>query len=490
VRQSAAIRGQIELLLQEAGIYQREAKWPQAIAALKRAEALLASLGDSEALRRRMGQLRRDVSMAADLELLRLDFRTLRMGGEGSGGVDEIDHSLKCFELFQGYGIDLEALSIDHAARLIRESPICDDLLSALDHCARLLSNGSSPDDAHDSAKRQTMRRQVIDVAQLADTDELRNQVRQAVKVHDVHAMRALATSDRVLDLPASTIDLLAIALSSSDSRNERRALLRSAQLRHPDDFWINENLTYVSDATDSVRFHTAAISCRPNGPGYVSFGWTLVQLGRLDEAIEIYKEAIRRWPEIPNLYSGFGQALERQGRLDEAATQYREALRVDPTYGNAHQWLGNIMLRQGKLDEAVRHYRDSVRSSPRNAFNRVLLFEALLRKGSTDEAIKVCREIPEALRREKLGGAIRRFQLVRALHERVILAQLGKKQSGPPASRLDSASIDIEPLLRETVRLCRALVAEFPDNKDYKSRLAALEKLHAEYFGKSPPET
>ncbi len=43
------------------------------------------------------------------------------------------------------------------------------------------------------------------------------------------------------------------------------------------------------------------------------------------------YREAIRLWPKLANLYWGLGAALESQKKLTEAEAQYREAVRLAP---------------------------------------------------------------------------------------------------------------------------------------------------------------
>ena len=54
-----------------------------------------------------------------------------------------------------------------------------------------------------------------------------------------------------------------------------------------------------------------------------------------------------------------------RQGKLEEAEDSYREALRLKPDYAEAHNNLGNVLWDQGKLEEAEASYREALRLKP-----------------------------------------------------------------------------------------------------------------------------
>jgi hypothetical protein len=58
-------------------------------------------------------------------------------------------------------------------------------------------------------------------------------------------------------------------------------------------------------------------------------------------------------------------------------------------------------------------------------------------------------------------------------------------------ATAVEARKLKADALLTEAIQLCRALPAEFPDNTDYKSRLAALLQLQTQHFGQekgAPP--
>ena len=57
---------------------------------------------------------------------------------------------------------------------------------------------------------------------------------------------------------------------------------------------------------------------------------------------------------------------LKKLGRGDEALAEFREAIRLKPDDAAAHYSLGNLLRDQGKLDEAVASYREAVRLDSR----------------------------------------------------------------------------------------------------------------------------
>lgn len=82
----------------------------------------------------------------------------------------------------------------------------------------------------------------------------------------------------------------------------------------------------------------------------------TLVNEGRLDEAMAQLEEAIRLKPGHLLAQLRMGELLERAGRAPEAAQRYRLALRLRPDLPDAHFALGKLAFEQGWGDEARRH--------------------------------------------------------------------------------------------------------------------------------------
>ena len=118
------------------------------------------------------------------------------------------------------------------------------------------------------------------------------------------------------------------------------------------------------------------------------NLGLLLFQRGRVDEAIEHYRSAIRVRADDAFAYNNLGYALAVQGRIDDALAQFGAALRIEPDHPEAHNNMGNALMRLERVDEAIEHYRAAVRSKPRYADAYNNLAGALVAQGRQAEAL------------------------------------------------------------------------------------------------------
>ncbi|PKU81214.1 Inactive TPR repeat-containing thioredoxin TTL3 [Dendrobium catenatum] len=79
---------------------------------------------------------------------------------------------------------------------------------------------------------------------------------------------------------------------------------------------------------------------------------------GRYAEAVAFYDRAIVIDPENASYWSNKAAALIGLGRLLEALQECRQAIRIDPCYLRAHQRLANLYLRLGEPERAANHYK------------------------------------------------------------------------------------------------------------------------------------
>src|SRR5260221_3173051 len=88
------------------------------------------------------------------------------------------------------------------------------------------------------------------------------------------------------------------------------------------------------------------------------------------------------RWP-----YAGLAELLTRHGRLADAEEVCREALRADPQNAEAHERLGEFLTARLKAFEAAAHFREAVALAGPDPRLLTRLGNALLRAGRLDEA-------------------------------------------------------------------------------------------------------
>lgn len=137
-----------------------------------------------------------------------------------------------------------------------------------------------------------------------------------------------------------------------------------------------------------------------PNMPRpYVNLGNACFEKGKVDEAIDYYRAALRIEPGLAEANNDLGAALIKKGNLDEAILYFSNALliypryeialkniaisygkkglpekavenfqkllAIHPGYAEVHYDLGKTLEEQGKLDEAMAHYSEALRLKP-----------------------------------------------------------------------------------------------------------------------------
>jgi protein O-mannosyl-transferase len=140
---------------------------------------------------------------------------------------------------------------------------------------------------------------------------------------------------------------------------------------------------------TDVETLYSATIDGNPTcWMAHNNLGMTLAARGRLDEAIDHYREVLNLRPRCELAYNNLGVALARRGRLDEAIDHYQKALEIRPDYAEAHNNLGNALAKRGQTDDAIDHYQKALKTRPDYASAHNNLGVSLAGRGRLDEAI------------------------------------------------------------------------------------------------------
>ena len=156
----------------------------------------------------------------------------------------------------------------------------------------------------------------------------------------------------------------------------------------------------------------------RPSAPEVLAaLGAGLARTGALDEAVQVYLEALRRRPDDPVALVNLGLGLESLGRAADAEAVYERAATVHPTEALAHLNLGNARLRRGDWGGAAASYQAAIRHDFGLARAHLYLAVALANLGRPQEALRSLHDAlefapddPEVLDvmrqvREMLGG-------------------------------------------------------------------------------------
>jgi Flp pilus assembly protein TadD len=129
--------------------------------------------------------------------------------------------------------------------------------------------------------------------------------------------------------------------------------------------------------------------------------GFSLLGLGRNDEALKEFQETVRDGDSPPlrpkaRAHAKLGVMMARSGRPADAIVHYRKALKMFPQDASLHFNLAIALGRGGKTDEAVGHYREAVDLDPAFIEAYMNLGELLVQLGRKEEAAHGFRKVAE----------------------------------------------------------------------------------------------
>jgi len=156
----------------------------------------------------------------------------------------------------------------------------------------------------------------------------------------------------------------------------------------------LGNTLVQQGKIDEAITHFVSALRIKPDSSNaHNNLGIALLELGNIEGAIAHFTETLRLQPDLAETHNNLGVALFKQGRLDEAVAHYLSAVRLKPDYEEAYNNLGNALALQGKLDGAAAQYAKAleIRANYPEAHNN--LGVALARQGKLKEAIMQFRE-------------------------------------------------------------------------------------------------
>jgi tetratricopeptide (TPR) repeat protein len=402
---------------------------------VEHAEELAATGVETEELAQRVRQTRAAVTAAetdsrllAELERIRLE-RAVFMSKAGQ--PDYARPGPLYAEHLGSYGVDLAAP--EAAAAKVRGSRLREALLAALEDWRQ-----ASPDEQ----ERQRLS-EVIEAAE--PSDAFRARWWGAVGQGDRSQLAKLSTEASVQTLPAAAICSLARDLLYAGHRPDwedlqyardwaaAERLLRRAQRRKPDDFWLNYELGRLlynqakafpdpvgpisltakqlrriigleqaeafpvpvsggggSQLEEAVGYFGIALALRGDSPGvYHSLGSALLSKGDLEGAIGCYEAALWLEPNYAGVHQSLAVALDMNKDPDRAIREYRAALRIDPKLALSHNNLGYHLYVKQQWEEALGEFQAAIAINPTHGTAHAGLGMVLHDKGDLEGALR-----------------------------------------------------------------------------------------------------
>jgi tetratricopeptide (TPR) repeat protein len=137
------------------------------------------------------------------------------------------------------------------------------------------------------------------------------------------------------------------------------RVLLRQAAAppASADDWFDRGALLEAQDPNAALEAYARAIAADPGLlKARINLGCLLHEMGRLEQAEKVYREALRTHGDDPVVLYDLGVLLEDLGRKREAMQVYETALRKDPAFADCHYNLALLCRSLGRPREAIQH--------------------------------------------------------------------------------------------------------------------------------------
>ncbi|MGA2796896.1 MAG: tetratricopeptide repeat protein [Thermoguttaceae bacterium] len=140
----------------------------------------------------------------------------------------------------------------------------------------------------------------------------------------------------------------------------------------------------------DEVKLYQAVLEKNPAcWMAHNNLAAALINIGRLQEAIEHCGQAIRLKSDYAKAYNNLGIALVKMGQPQKAIEYYQQALKLNPDYADAHNNLGSALIQIGRAQEAIEHCRQALTLNPNFLGARNTLGNAFQSIGQYQQAIE-----------------------------------------------------------------------------------------------------
>jgi serine/threonine-protein kinase len=350
-RREAEQREVAEFALGKAVGLRQQARWKEAAAVLEQA---LRSLGDAgpDDLRQRLNVAHGEVVLVTRLDDIRQRRATLLAGRNFDLKATAGD----CARAFREAGLGEVGEDPDAVAARVRASEISGPLVAALDDWAFVA--GMTPD-------RKTAE-WALAVARRADPDPWRDRFRDLAVWRDRKALQALA--DEALREQGDQLDTLSPRLLAAlgslmfNFGADPVPLLRAAQRRYPNDFWLNLELSRalgMKQDEEALAYSLVAVALRPDASApYVNLAAGLADKKDLDGAAAALKKSIALDPKDASAHAMLAMILETKKDGPGAIEEYLKAITIAPDFAEAHCNLGRAFLSQGRFPEALESLR------------------------------------------------------------------------------------------------------------------------------------
>lgn len=353
---------------------QQENRFAEARAVLQEAQT------DDSELQAQIAQARANLSLVERLDAVRLGRDRLQQ----DGNINYAESSRQYETVFREAGLGTFQDDPERVAESLKTSTILSALIAAMDDWAAC------------AGKKE--RDWVLRVVRKLDPDPWRDQVRDINGWAKHENFPALA---KAADVAAQPVTLM-VAFGTRWRRlgGDPTAFLERVQRRHPNDFWVNFELSHLFTGIDvmkSMGYGRAALAVRPDST------WVNYKLGVGHWDLKQYDVAIhhfQRTVEVdPNFFLAriyLGNRLVEQGKREQAIEQWKLALAVAPGLNDVRAAVCGHLMLLGRKEEAHEVWHRLLQNRQTNFEDWDGYAELSLFLGKKDEYHRVCKYLLE----------------------------------------------------------------------------------------------
>ena len=208
----------------------------------------------------------------------------------------------------------------------------------------------------------------------------------------------------RSLDLKVDRVQAAAIARDETKSVEAFEAYSRGLlNMRHATRDSIDRAIALFERATELDPNYAAAWASL--GGAFQLKGMFLSLTDLLDKAIDVLRRAIALQPTLAAAHAWLGLSLLNLGRVDEAIASLNQALTLEPDNAQGHQALARALwMGKARVDDAIRHLRRSIELNPEAGYSYLQLSLLEVLAGDLDEAEASARQAVE-LQEQAISG-------------------------------------------------------------------------------------
>lgn len=134
------------------------------------------------------------------------------------------------------------------------------------------------------------------------------------------------------------------------------------------------------------------AVRLNPRSIAWFNRGNLLAQLGRHDEAVESFRNALANDPRQPEVLTNLAESLRATGRLEQALASLDQAVAHSPGFLPAWHNRGGVLRLLGRPADAALSFRKAIGGDRRRLSSRLSLAVALAESGDLVEAEREAR--------------------------------------------------------------------------------------------------